>query len=81
MQKTVEWFKLWEPGETDIESPYKVGEYPLIVTTNGDYICPQCGQPADYVEGQIDQDFQGNDIGGWWYDCYKCGIGTEPVEI
>lgn len=43
--------------------------------------CPLCGKPADYWEGQIDQDFMGNDIEGWNYVCYGCMVGTDLIEF
>ncbi len=42
--------------------------------------CPQCGQPCEYWEGQIGQDFMGNDIDGWNWTCYQCMVGTEVME-
>lgn len=76
MTRMVEWFTMWT---TDKESE-SIGKFPLEQAADGDYICPKCGKPAEYDEGQIDQDRMGNDIYGWWFDCYQCGIGTEPVE-
>lgn len=43
--------------------------------------CPLCGKPTEYWEGQIDQDRMGNDIDGWNYVCWACGIGTEVQEL
>lgn len=43
--------------------------------------CPKCGKPAEYWEGQIDQDFMGNDIDGWNYECYHCHIGTDLIAL
>lgn len=81
MIRTQAWFTLWSAETTDVETVEKVGDFPLEKTATGDYICPKCGKPTEYVEAQIDQDFMGNDIYGWWFDCYQCGIGTEPVEF
>jgi len=43
--------------------------------------CPKCGKKTHYWEGQIDQDFMGNDIQGWNYVCYECRIGTKAEEL
>lgn len=42
--------------------------------------CPLCGEPSIYDEGQIDQDFMGNDLYGWWFACFGCNISTPAVE-
>lgn len=41
--------------------------------------CPLCGKKTEYWEVQIDQDIQGNDIYGWNWCCWDCGIST-PLE-
>ena len=71
-QRSIEWFRIVD-GES-------VGTFPLTFAPNDDYICPKCGQPAEAWEGVIDQDYAGNDIRGWSYDCYHCNICTEPQE-
>lgn len=43
--------------------------------------CPLCGEKAHYWEGQVDQDFMGNDLHGWNFCCYECGIGTTIVDF
>ncbi len=43
-------------------------------------VCPKCGKKSSYMEGTYDQDYQGNDIRGWWFDCHPCNIGTPPFE-
>lgn len=42
--------------------------------------CPNCGYEAEYSEGTIFQDYQGNDIRGWWFYCPECSLSTEAVE-
>lgn len=42
--------------------------------------CPKCGGKTEFIEGTYDQDYQGNDIRGWWFDCHVCNIGTPPFE-
>jgi len=71
--KEVNWFKL-EPFDS-------LGFFPTEITYHGDYICPKCGKPATYWEGIIDQDRMGNDIRGWSYDCFPCGITTGAEEF
>jgi hypothetical protein len=78
MIKSVDWFTLWSEDNPHAE---KFGSFEVESSDTGGYICPKCHQPATYVEGQIDEDFMGNRIDGWWFDCYKCGIGTTPVEL
>ncbi len=58
-----------------------LGFFPLSKDSAGDYICPKCGKSATYWEGVIDQDRQGNDIRGWSYDCYPCGICSQVEEF
>lgn len=77
MIRTVDWFTLFSE-ETPIAK--KIGSFELSTTRGGEWRCPKCGNAATYVEATIDQDFMGNDIVGWWWDCYECGIGTEPIE-
>jgi hypothetical protein len=64
----------------DLAEGESVGVFPLEETASGDYICPKCGQTTHYWEGQIDQDRMGNDIDGWSFDCWTCGIGSEVIE-
>jgi DNA-directed RNA polymerase subunit RPC12/RpoP len=53
-----------------------LGFFPLVKDSEESYICPRCGKPATYWEGVFDQDRQGNDIRGWSFDCFPCGITT-----
>ncbi len=39
-----------------------------------DMPCPECGETLDVFFGQIDQDWQGNDIHGAGFICRKCGF-------
>lgn len=71
-KREMEWFTI-EPSES-------IGTFPLEETPSGNYICPKCHKPTEYREGQIDQDFMGNDIDGWWFVCWDCGIDTAAVE-
>ena len=64
----------------NVQNGESVGKFPLKRTISGDYICPQCGKPAEYAEGEFDQDRMGNAICGWWFTCWPCGIGTEATE-
>lgn len=70
--RNVKWF--------DLDTFEEVGEFPLQLADNDDYICPKCGSPAVYWEGQIGQDYMGNDIRGWSFDCWACKIHSEVVE-
>ena len=76
MTQMIEWFTMWTPDK----EPESDGKFPLDQTDDGDYICPKCGKPAEYDEGEIDQDRQGNYISGWWFACWNCHIDTEAVE-
>ena len=58
-----------------------IGFFPLETTADGDFLCPQCGLVCNYWEGAIGQDRQGNDILGWTYDCWHCGITTDAHEL
>lgn len=71
-QRSIEWFTL-DDGDA-------MGPYPLTTNDNDDWLCPKCGKPCEYWEGQIDQDRMGNDIRGWAFHCYDCGIGSEATE-
>lgn len=71
-KREMEWFSL-DDGES-------AGTYPLKETSSGTYICPTCDRPTEYHEGQMDQDFMGNDIDGWWFICWHCGIDTAATE-
>lgn len=73
MSKEVNWFTL--------EGFDSLGFLSTQLTADGDYICPKCGKPATYWEGTFDQDRMGNDIQGWSYDCFACGIGTGAEEF
>lgn len=69
MTKSVNWFTM----DDDFNS---LGFLDTELTFEGDYICPKCGNPAQYWEGTVDQDRMGNDIQGYSYDCYDCKITT-----
>lgn len=71
-KRLIEWSKI-DTGES-------IGKFPLRTNATDDYFCPTCGDPCTYNEGQIDQDIMGNDIHGWWFDCYECGISSESTE-
>lgn len=43
--------------------------------------CPSCLLHAEYWEGQVDQDFMGNDIYGWNWTCYPCGVSTQMFDL
>ncbi len=73
-QREIEWFRLNDDGDS-------IGLFPLKTNSAGDYYCPQCGKVCTYDEGVIEQDFMGNDIEGYSYDCYDCWIGSEMEEI
>lgn len=65
----------------DLDSGEPLGVFVTEVTYNGAFICPKCSDLATYWEGQIDQDEMGNDIQGYSWDCYECGIGTSEMEL
>lgn len=44
------------------------------------YLCPKCGKPCEYWEGQIDEDPMGGTISGWAYDCWECHIHSTAAE-
>ena len=71
--KDVNWFTL--------ERFDSLGFLETEITHDGDYICPKCGKPAHYWEGTFEQDRMGNDVQGWSYDCFDCGITTGVEEI
>lgn len=73
-KREIEWHNI---NGDDYES---IGKHPLQLTQNDDYVCPTCNKPAEYDEGQIDQDFMGNDIYGWRFVCWDCGIASESTE-
>jgi len=73
MRHVIEWFNM----ETDDS----IGYYPIEQTYDLEaLICPKCGGATEYWEGQIDQDFMGNDIRGYSYDCHKCKIHSACQE-
>jgi hypothetical protein len=72
--------KVREIHWVDLAEGESVGVFPLEETISGNYMCPKCGKQCHYWEGQIDQDRMGNDIHGWSFDCWDCGIGSEVVE-
>ena len=61
-----------------------VGDYPencLPSSDDGECICPLCGQQTIWIEGEIDQDEQGNPIYGENLMCYPCGIRTAITAL
>lgn len=44
-------------------------------------VCPECGNKMRVDEGQVDEDFMGNAIEGWWYMCYPCGISSQIYDF
>jgi hypothetical protein len=71
--KEIEWWTL-DDGES-------IGKFLREGDAHGDYLCPKCNKPCNYWEGTIDQDRQGNDITGWAYHCYECGLGCEAEYL
>lgn len=67
----------WHDSETG--EPYS--ETQEDISWDADPHCPKCGKLTHYWEGQIDQDFMGNDIDGWNHVCYECHLGTELQEL
>lgn len=43
--------------------------------------CPLCGRTADWWQGQIDEDDQGNEIYGEGWYCHPCHIESELYEV
>lgn len=74
MNKTrlIEWFEM--------ENGTSIGFFPLQQTPSDDYLCPQCGKPTQYSEGQIDELPNGAEVRGWWFACWDCHIDTEATE-
>jgi|CXWL01.1.fsa_nt_gi transcription elongation factor Elf1 len=68
---------IWTRNETD----------ELVTTTkdnpfaDDNLLCPLCNHQATYEEGQIGQDFMGNDEHGFWYTCRNCGISTQAWNL
>ncbi len=74
--RTVKWFD-WDSGEL-------AGAFPDSWTDSyewPDMFCPQCGKPCQYVEGQVGQDEQGNEITGCWWICGDCRITSDDEEL
>lgn len=70
--KPLEWFK-FEPYQS-------IGIFQTSSNDHDDYLCPTCGDPCVYNEGMIEQDEQGNDISGWWFECHSCAIYCEHTQ-
>lgn len=68
---------LWHHGETG----EPCGESTDQLDWDANPICPKCGQLTEYREFQIGEDFMGNRIEGWNYECHTCYIGTEVEEL
>lgn len=64
----------------DIHTLDSLGCMEFAVNAYGHPICPKCGKVMEYWEGQIDQDYMGNDITGWNHICFNCGLETETME-
>lgn len=77
-QREMNWFTMGDDYGNGYES---LGFFPLEQTADGDFICPKCGKPATYWEGQLNQDCMGSAIIGWSYDCWDCHIYTGAHEI
>jgi len=69
---SVEWSS-FDTGES-------IGKFATRLTATDGYICPKCGDPCTFREGQIDELPNGAEVRGWWFDCYNCGISSEAVE-
>jgi alpha-glucuronidase len=57
-----------------------LGQMEFQVNFYGHPHCPKCNKVMEYWEGQIDQDYMGNDISGWNHVCYACDVQTEVME-
>jgi hypothetical protein len=70
-------------GWTDYTTNENIGGFKDIWDDNVNFpnlICPKCGKVGHYVEGQIGQDFMGNDTQGYWWVCFDCKISSDPSE-
>lgn len=83
-----EWFDL-DRGEKmrvktwiwmDMDDENAIYESEQAYDDRSDPKCPKCNERSNWDEGTIDQDFQGNDIRGWWYVCYGCNLSTAAIE-
>jgi len=72
--RTKTWF--W----VDLDEGIAVADSEQARNDTSNPICPKCGERSVFEEGQIDQDFMGNDINGWWFTCFGCGIATQATE-
>lgn len=70
--------KVWIWVDNDEGNAYAESSQAADDTSNPR--CPKCGEKSVYDEGQIDQDFMGNDIYGWWFSCYNCNLSTQAIE-
>lgn len=67
--RDIDWYSL----ETD----EPLDTLPTEISYDGDVICPKCQKRCTYWEGQIGQDEMGNDLDGWAFYCFPCGICTD----
>lgn len=74
MTRMIKWH--WQHDETGEAAGTSEQEY----DDSSNPPCGVCGKRSKYMEGQIDQDFMGNDIHGWWFSCHPCGVSTPAVE-
>jgi hypothetical protein len=75
MKHQVEWFSMNEPYDS-------IGFCDYETTDDLEaYLCPLCARRTEYWEGTIDQDEMGNDIRGYSYDCYECGVHSAVEEL
>jgi len=43
--------------------------------------CPRCGKPTEYNSGQVGEDIMGNAEYAEWFDCYKCHVQSEGINV
>lgn len=65
----------------DNASDNEIGEFADGTGAEDAPLCPKCGAETTYEEGRVDQDVMGNDIEGYWFVCWPCGISTEWFEF
>lgn len=72
--------KVWFWTSIEDDDAVAVYESEQAGDDHSDPRCPKCGERSVWDEGVIDQDFMGNDIRGWWYICWGCGLSTQAIE-
>lgn len=72
--------KTWFWVHCDDNEAVAIYESEQAYDDTSDPKCPKCGERCNYDEGQIDEDFMGNHIDGWWYVCYGCCLSTQAIE-